>query len=360
MLPDSWGGESLAHRPASRGWDGSEGETLPNSTPSSAEEAPSSLRAARSRPSLRWIGAGLLLLLAGAATTVGLVEVFLPLLFTLGALVAFQRSGIDARRLLGIVSAISLAAVALSLLSGISLTDEPFSTPGYARFFPDLYGHPYLQTYQVPLWPHVLPLPLASYTFTTDSYDLYLPLLTFYQIPGAPYQVVSLAAWAGMVGICYRTGRRTAAIAMASPFVGLCAAAGFNDFVGLFLLTVMVVADSTGRSVVADVLAMGTKQFVPALSVVYHALKRQWTRMAIAIAATGLILLPFYLIDPGGVYCHALLISGSCGSPGNRVGDIVLGHVNYYLYPLWALGLFHVAVGRWARTAIRPLLGRRS
>jgi hypothetical protein len=332
--------------------------------PSLSAPAPSPTPAGRTVPNSRvsrtWAVLGFALLLGGAATTVGLVEVFVPLLFTVGALLAFRRSGFDEGRLLRLVLVLSAVVVILSLLSGISLTDEPFSTPGYARFFPDIYGQPYLQTYHVPLWPHALPIPLASYTFTTNSYDLYLPLLTFFQIPGVPYQVVSLLAWAGMVGLSYRSGRRFAALAMSTPFVGLCAAAGFNDFVGLFLLTAMVVADSSRKSVLADILAVGTKQFVPAISVVYHALQRQWLRMGVAIAATGLILLPFYLIDPGGVYCHAILISGSCGSPGNRVGDIVLGHVNYYLYPLWAFGLFHATFGRWARAAVRPLLGGRA
>ena len=311
---------------------------------------------------LRRRGAGLIgiaLVALGGAFTVQLVTTYLPFVTTLAGVLLLRASGYGDRRALSYVLPLAIAGMVASLLLGISLTDEPFSTPGYAQFFPDLYGHRFVQTYDVPLWPHVLPSFVPSYTYTTDSYDLYLPLMTFIQVPGAPYQLVSLACWAAAIGVAWRAGRTLAAVALATPYVGLLAAGGFNDFVPILLMTASLTAGTLRGSLWTEALALGTKQFAPVISVIVHAVRREWTRLALAVAITGAILLPFYLVDPHGVVCHAILVSDSCNGSNASASNLFLGHLNYYLYPLWLVGLFHGTLARWTRRAVERILPHR-
>ena len=302
---------------------------------------------------------GLALVALGGVFTVHLVTAYLPFVLTLAGVLLLRGSGYDDRRVLSYVLLLGLVGMGASLLLGISLTDEPFSTPGYAQFFPDLYGHRFVQTYDVPLWPHVLPSAVPSYTYTTDSYDLYLPLMTFIQIPGAPYQLVSLGCWAAATGVAWKAGRGLAATTLVTPYVGLLAAGGFNDFVPILLMTASLTAGTLRGSLWTEALALGTKQFAPVISVIVHAVRREWARLALAVVITGAILLPFYLVDPHGVVCHAILVSDSCNGGNASASNLFLGHLNYYLYPLWLVGLFHGTLARWTRRAVERILPHR-
>ena len=226
-------------------------------------------------------------------------------------------------------------SLALALYSAISghlngVTDEPYGTPAFVRLYPNLYGHALHLDYDQYGTPSSL----------TSAY-IYLPLLTLVQVPGLDYRWLTISAWLATVYLVRR--RPATAMLLASASVGLLASEGFNDFVPLFVLTLAFVTLSGGRSRVAEVVALGLKQFANVVVVLYFAWHGRWREVALALAVTAAILLPFAVLDPGGVVCHALFLNPSptCAASGG-IAFVAGGptHLNYYLWPLWVLAVF--------------------
>ena len=286
---------------------------------------------------------------AGAAFAVGVGSVFLvlgtPVLETgtagvilfLALLLAFvlaYRSGLYRRP--EFLAAWVGAAAALALVSALTgffngLTDEPYATPAFVRLLPDLYGKPLQLTYHQ----------YGSGPLSIDDPFIYLPLMPFVQLPGLDYRVVTLGAWALTVGLLRRSP--TAVVLMGSPWVALLAANGFNDAVPLLFLTLTFVTLRGWSSRLAEVVSLGLKQFANAIIVVYYLWRRQWLEALLAVGITVAFLLPFALLDPSGVLCHAILLDPQpvCAS-GNVVSFAVgvFGHLNYYVWVVWVFAVF--------------------
>jgi hypothetical protein len=228
--------------------------------------------------------------------------------------------------------AVALGLGTYSALSGHfnGLTDEPYGTPAFVRLFPDLYGRALHLSYNQ----------YGTSLSFTYAY-VYLPLLTFIQVPGIDYRWVTIAAWFGSL---YLARSNPAMIVLfGSPTIGLFAGNGFNDFVPLFVLSLFFVT-LTGRTARgAEVVALGLKQFANALIVLYYIWHRRWTEVLIAVGVTVALLLPFAWLDPAGVVCHAILLNPSTTCSAGGSAAFVAGgaaHLNYYIWPVWALALF--------------------
>ena len=290
----------------------------------------------------RRLGAG------AAALAVGFGSIFLVLdspilqsaaaglVLFLGVLAAFViavRAGLHRRPdFLAIWVAAAFAFAVASVVSGFfnGLTDEPYGTPAFVRLFPNLYGHPLTMVYyQYGSGPNPL-----------DVSYIYLPLLTLVQVPGLDYRWVALAAWGLMVLLLRRNG--PAVVLLGSPWSALLAGNGFNDPVPLLFLTLAFVLPAGARSRAAEVVALGLKQFANAIVVGYHLWRREWREALLAVGITAAFLVPFAVLDLSGVVCHALLLdpSPACGS-GQSTGfaEGILGHLNYFVYVLWILGV---------------------
>lgn len=296
-------------------------------------------------PSHRWTRA----VEAGGAFAVGFGSIFLvlgtpvletgtagPILF-LALLLAFALAyGSGLYRRPEFLAAWIGAAAALAVVSALTgffngLTDEPYATPAFLRLLPDLYGKPLQLTYSQ----------YGSGPLSIDDPFIYLPLMPFVQIPGLDYRVVTLGAWALTVGLLRRSP--AAVVLMGSPWVALLAANGFNDAVPLLLLTLTFVSLRGWSSRLAEVVSLGLKQFANAIIVVYYLWRRQWREALLAVGITVAFLLPFALLDPSGVLCHAILLDPqpACAS-GNIVSFVVgvFGHLNYYVWPVWVFAVF--------------------
>jgi hypothetical protein len=289
-------------------------------------------------------GTTALLLLAGGATVPLLVGttfaggafLIVPIfLFTVLVGWGMGRVAPQVRAALPILIGVGAAVAVVSILTGVlnGLSDEPYSTPAYAALGWGLYTHPVQFTY----------LQYGT-THYENSYDVYLPLLTFLQIPGLDYRWVSLAAWGGSVYLLRHDP--IAAGGFATPWIPLLAANGQNDFVPLIALTLaLAVPLSLGAHWTAEIVSLALKQLANVLVVGYHLARREYFRAVAAVAITVAILIPFIWIDPGSVYCHVIV-----GDPGNSC----TGHPwtffvfkrNYWLYPSWVAVVFHRPLGR--------------
>jgi len=235
----------------------------------------------------------------------------------------------------GVAAILALVSAVTGFFNG--LTDEPYATPAFVRLLPDLYGKTLVLSYYQ----------YGSGPLTLHSAYIYLPLMTFLQVPGLDYRWITVGTWALTVYLLRRSP--PAVLLLGAPWVALLAANGFNDFVPLVFLT-LVFAVLTGWSArAAEVVALGLKQFANAILVVYYLWKRRWAEALLAVGITLAFLLPFALLDPGGVLCHAILLDpmAAC-TAGNSAGfvSIVFTHLNYYVWPLWlfaVLGPAYVA-----------------
>jgi putative flippase GtrA len=230
--------------------------------------------------------------------------------------------------------AIGVALAVISVVTGRwnGLTDEPYGTPAFASLWPNLYGRPLeLVYYQY-----------GSGPYGIYSYNVYLPLLAFVQLPDLDYRWVTVGAWALTIWWVRRSG--ASVTLFGAPWVALLAANGFNDFVPLAALTATFVALAGWRSRLAEVVALGLKQFANAIVVADHLWHRQWRDAAIAVAVTAAILAPFAYLDPGGVWCHAILLGpvGCSGASSLSSGTVAASHLNYFLWPTWLLAVFGV------------------
>jgi putative flippase GtrA len=236
---------------------------------------------------------------------------------------------------------IALAVVSVVTGRWNGLTDEPYGTPAFAGLWPNLYGRPLdLVYYQY-----------GSGPYTISSYNVYLPLLAFVQIPGLDYRWVTVGAWLLMLWWVRRSG--AAVTLLAAPWVALLAANGFNDFVPLAALTATFVALTGWRSRVAEVVSLGLKQFANVVVVAYHLWHRRWRDALVAAAVTAAILAPFAYLDAGGVFCHAILLgpTGCSGSSSLSSASAAISHLNYLLWPTWLLAIFGVRYAVWVASA---------
>ena len=219
-----------------------------------------------------------------------------------------------------------------SIMTGLGngLTDEPYATPAFLSKWPNLYSGTLTLTYGQYGMP-ALP--------KTWNY-VYLPLMVWYQVPGVTdglgYQYLMLGTWAALLYL--NRANRASLVLLASPWVGLLAANGFNDFVPFLFMSLAFVTLSGWSARVTRYVALGLKQFANVLIVGYYLLVCDWRHATEACIVTALILVPFVLLDPTGFWCGAIT---GC-SPGTKydVGWAILAHANYCLWPTFAVATF--------------------
>ncbi len=286
-----------------------------------------------------------LLLLAGATvpllvgtTFPGLTILILPIV-GVTAVVAYGFQRLPSRPAWAI-PALAVAAAALgaaSVLTGAlnGLSDEPYSTPAYSSLGWALYTQPIHLTYVQYGASHL-----------ESSYYVYLPLLTWAQVPGLDYRWVSLGAWA----VTFYAVRKDpfASAGWAVPWIPLLAANGQNDFVPLLALTAALVVPAGRWGRLAEIAALGLKQFANVIDVGYHLVRRQYARALIAVGISVAFLLPFAWLDPGAVYCHVLLGDPTNGCAAHSAGFLLFKR-NYWLYPTWVGLMFARPIVGWAR-----------
>lgn len=221
--------------------------------------------------------------------------------------------------------AIAVASVASGVLNGLS--DEPYSTPAYASLGLSMYTKPVAFSYVQYGVPHF-----------ERSYDVYLPMLTFIQIPGLDYRWVALSAWVGAALWVRRD--LTALAGWSTPWIAVLAANGQNDFVPLFALSVALAVPPRRWGAVAEVVSLGLKQFANIIVVGFHLVRREYSRALVAGLVTFAFLVPFLWIDPGSVYCHVVLGSPTSTCAPHSAGFFLFKR-NYWLYPTWVGLMFH-------------------
>lgn len=241
--------------------------------------------------------------------------------------------------LLALGAALAIVSIVTGFLNGFS--DEPYGTPAYASLGWALYSHPVAFYY-------------VQYgkTYFENSYDVYLPLLAFIQIPGLDYRWVSLMAWAGM--IYFVRNRPIALVGLAVPWIPLLAANGQNDFVPLFALTLALVVPLGRYRWPAEAFALALKQLANIVVFLYHLARREYFRAALAVLITLAILAPFLYLDANGVYCHVILGDPGAGCVGHPWTFFVFKR-NYWLYPTWVLVVFYEPIHRLAIRGLHRL-----
>jgi hypothetical protein len=251
--------------------------------------------------------------------------------------------------LVPILAAIGVGVAVFSILTGVlnGFSDEPYSTPAYASLGWSLYSKNVAFSY----------LQYGKIGFE-NSYDVYLPLLTFVQVPGIDYRWVSLAAWAGTLVLLRKHPLGQAGYA--ATWIPLLAANGQNDFVPLFAVTLALVVPLGRAHWAAEAFSLALKQLANVVVFFYHLARREYLQAAAAVAITAAILSPFLLLDAGGVYCHVLLGNSGTSCTSNPWTFFVFKR-NYWLYPSWVAVVFYgpirVTLGRAAERLTR---GRRS
>jgi hypothetical protein len=236
-------------------------------------------------------------------------------------------------------------------------TFEGITTPRYAGLVlsgQNLYSTPLIFRFTLCAGPTAQGL-VSCTSHLSDTYYVYLPLLTFAQIPFLPYSVTALLAWAGLVYLLRDRG--PALLALGNPFVALAAANGYNDFPALLVLTLGMVASTPWVRRAAQGLSLGFKQFANLALFGYYVVQRRFRAALLSIVVSAMFLVPFALFAPRAVACTVLLHETANCTPG--AGADLLGHLNYWLWPLWLLALFPRAVGRaWERVrGWRPRFG---
>jgi hypothetical protein len=237
---------------------------------------------------------------------------------------------------------VSATVAVVSLVTGWhnGLTDEPFITPAFAQLWPNLYGSPVSLTYDQ----------YGTQFSLTNVYNVYLPGLAFAEVPGISYKWTALGAWAATLYLLRHRGE--AVVLWGGMWVGLLAANGFNDFVPCLALTLAFTARTGWTSRVAEFISLGLKQFANLVVVGVHLYRRHWRDALVAVVVTAAILVPFAVLSPDGVVCHALLIQpGNCSQGvGPALGTGFVHHENYLLWPLIVVALFGGGYVRALRT----------
>jgi hypothetical protein len=186
---------------------------------------------------------------------------------------------------------------------------------------------------------------ISCTTHSSSTYYVYLPLLTFLQVPGVAYRYFTLACWVLLLAAVRRD--RGLLVAFASPYVGLLAANGYNDFPALVLLTIGLVGWAGRRSKIAEIAALGTKQFANVVVLVYHVVRRDARNAVITVIATILFLVPFFVQTPVAVVCTAVFHETAMCGPGS--GADPFSHLDYWLWPLWVVVAYRSPLGEWLR-----------
>ena len=296
-----------------------------------------------------------LVLLAGTATLPLLVGTTFPgfefLILPIFALTIVV--GYGARRVhrelpstIPVLIAIGLAIAVFSIVTGVlnGLSDEPYSTPAYASLGWLLYTKSVAISYNQYGTEHFL-----------TAYDVYLPLLTFVQVPGLDYRWVSLTAWAGSLYLL--RNHRLALAGFATPWVPLLAANGQNDFVPLFALTLAFVVPLGRYRWAAEAFSLALKQLANVVVVVYYLLRREYLRALAAVAITGAILAPFFYLDASAVWCHVIVGDSGTSCTGHPWTFFVFKR-NYWLYPSWAVVVFYEPIQHSLRRIVDRFPGR--
>ncbi len=295
-------------------------------------------------------------------------------LCSLGMPYAVRRSGVAWERALRGLVLVSVVIAVVSVVTGIGNngTDENRTTPA---FLGELWRgeNPYATL--LVLHYRVSVLNLLPHSVTSASYEPYLPLLTFVQIPGTGYlgyDALCLGAWAGLVYILRKD--EFGALVLATPMVALVAANGFNDL-PVLLLTTVALRGTAGRATKAvEFLSYGLKQFANVFWVGYYAVHRRWWRVLGVLAGTLVIAAPFLLWQPQAFWCRAVVADAGTGCGGfgtgqvTPVGDFL--HWDYYLWVVWLVALFpsttrlwldrvrrRLAPGAWAKASIEDRAG---
>ncbi|MGP8077880.1 MAG: hypothetical protein ACLQD8_05320 [Thermoplasmata archaeon] len=251
----------------------------------------------------------------------------------LGSFALAHRWGLTRdRAFLGIWGAISVGTAVVSILTGYhnGLTDEPYTTPRFLQLWPNLYGSPiHISYFQYGSGPH-----------TESEYFSYLPFLPWIQVPGLDYRWVTFGSWMLVLLRVRRNG--SGLTLLASPWVALLGASGFNDFVPFLALTLLFTSASGWSARAAEVVALGLKQFANVVVVAYYVATRRWWEALLAALITVAILLPFAVLDASRVWCDAILLQPTgCGSRiGPMYGAEFLTHFNYFLWPIFVLAIF--------------------
>lgn len=264
-------------------------------------------------------------------TVVGIV------LLSLATGVLVRRLGDSERTIPGLLFAGGAAVATISVLTGAlnGLSDEPYTTPAYAALGFGLYIHPIAITYLQ-----------YGVVHSETSFDVYLPLLAFIQVPGLDYRWVSTLAWGGMV--LWLRGDPRAATTLSMAWVPLLAANGQNDFVPLLAVSLAIARSATPGARWVEVVALGLKQLANVVVFVYHLARREYRWAAASVIVTAMFLLPFAWIDPSSVYCHVLLADpGTSCAP--RGPSFFAFKRNFWLYPMWAVAVYYAPIMAWVR-----------
>jgi hypothetical protein len=279
-----------------------------------------------------------ILVLVALATVPLLVGTTLPdgtplILAMVGATVlvawGLPRTGPNYRWGLAMLVALSAGIAIVSILTGRlnGLSDEPYSTPSYATLGLSMYTQPVSFSYVQ-----------YGVSHLETSYDVYLPLLTYVQVPGLDYRWVALGAWAGTLYLL--RDHPFAAAGWGTPWIPLLAANGQNDFVPLLALTLALAVPRSRWTWCAEIVALALKQFANVVVVAYHIVRGEYARAALAGLVTVAILLPFLWISPGSVYCHVVVGDPTSGCAAHPA-EFILFKRNYWLYPTWVGLVFH-------------------
>jgi hypothetical protein len=235
--------------------------------------------------------------------------------------------------LIGIGVAIAVVSVVTGILNGLS--DEPYSTPAFAPLGLQMYSRSVTITY-------------VQYgtSHTETVYDVYLPLLTYVQVPGLDYRWVSLAAWAGTLYLLRRDPLAQAGFS--TTWIPLLAANGQNDFVPLFAVTLALVVPLGASGWLAEAFSLALKQWANVVVFLYHLARGEVLRALAAIAITAAVLAPFVLVNASGVWCHVIVGNSGTSCTANPWTFFVFKR-NYWLYPSWVAVVYFYPLTRGIR-----------
>src|SRR5438132_7962078 len=275
-----------------------------------------------------------------SAPILGLATLLVPYLvatYRLGHRETLRRILIGSSAVLGI----------FSVLTGYVnyLTDE-WATPQYVSLL--LQGHDW---YSVPLRFQYVKM---GTLYSATIWNVYLPLLPLIQVPYVwlDYRWFTLAMW-GLTVYAVRK-RYYTSMALGGQYPALMAANGFNDIIPLLFLTLAFVTFSGRRARIAQLLALGMKQFANAFVFVYHILRRDWRQAAITVVGSTIFLLPFLIWDWKSAICSPILdMPPNCQNTQNLTINSVHSDINFALWPVWVVAVCYptlrAATKRWSR-----------
>lgn len=247
-----------------------------------------------------------------------------------------------ARLLVVVALVLAVGSIVFGFFGGS--TDEPAAMPVFIQ--PILHGQdPYATPVAIDYeWNSVLYG--ATHTPLSATYS-YLPFLLFFQPFLVPYKWFALATWA--VTVYLVRSRPMALVAIGQPYMALLSANGFNDFPALLLLTLALVGVAGSRRRWAEYLALGCKQFANFLVLAYYLIARDWRSALVTLGVSLAWVLPFLVWNPSAFLYRAVFFAGVGSGTG---GGNLLNHVNYWAWPIWALGVYFGAFRRWYHAAV--------